>query len=155
MIRTIGAVVAGYLTMAVLVFLSFTLAYVVMGAEHAFQAGSYEVSGLWAATSIGLGVLAAIAGGFVCALISRDRTGPRALAVVVLILGLVLAIPAITGGGETAELVRQGDVGNFEAMQSAKQPLWVTLLNPLIGVVGVLIGAALYGRGAAGPPSGS
>ncbi len=35
------------------------------------------------------------------------------------------------------------DVSNLEAMQNAVQPLWVAILNPVLGVVGVLLGAGL------------
>jgi hypothetical protein len=36
----------------------------------------------------------------------------------------------------------------MEAMQNAKQPAWIVLLNPLLGAAGVLVGARLKrGRG--------
>ena len=45
---------------------------------------------------------------------------------------------------------RTGEVGNIEAMQSARTPLVVLLLNPLIGAVGVLVGGrALHAARAA------
>jgi len=39
---------------------------------------------------------------------------------------------------------RTTDVGMFDAMSKAVMPFWVAALNPLIGLVGVLLG----GRGA-------
>ena len=66
--RMIGGVVVGYLTMFVLVFGSFTAAYLAMGADVAFQTGTYEPSTLWLVVSWVLGFLAALAeaGGGVC-----------------------------------------------------------------------------------------
>jgi hypothetical protein len=36
-----------------------------------------------------------------------------------------------------------GAVANMEAMQKARTPGWVALMNPLIGAVGVMVGAGL------------
>jgi hypothetical protein len=35
----------------------------------------------------------------------------------------------------------------FEAMQFEQTPLWVALLNPLIGALGVLVGGRALARG--------
>lgn len=35
------------------------------------------------------------------------------------------------------------EVGNTEAMMKAQQPVAVTILNPVIGAIGVMIGARL------------
>jgi uncharacterized membrane protein YeaQ/YmgE (transglycosylase-associated protein family) len=124
----------------------FTIAYLLMGTEGAFQPDSYDVSGLWLATSIVLGLIAAVAGGFVCAAVAKSATPPNVLALVVVLLGLAMAVPALTKSA--APQARTGDVGNTEAMQNAKQPAWIVLLNPLLGAVGVLVGARLKrGRG--------
>jgi hypothetical protein len=37
----------------------------------------------------------------------------------------------------------------FDAMSNAIQPVWVALLNPLLGAVGVLIGARMRSGGTA------
>ncbi len=83
---------------------------------------------------VGLG--AAIAGGFVCALIARDPRGPKWLVAVVVALGILFAIPVLTGAGAAATGgPRPEDVPMFEAMMNAIQPVWVALLNALLGAV--------------------
>ena len=144
MLRQIGATVAGYIVMAVAVFVSFTLAYLALGADGAFQPGTYEVSVLWVATAVLLGLLAAVVGGLVCSAISRGGRAPKVLAVIVLVLGFSSAIPVLMDKAEPAS--REGDVGYVEAMQNAKQPDWFALINPFIGAVGILAGAILVGR---------
>ncbi len=148
--RAIGSVILGYIVMAVVVFACMSLAYLLLGTEGSFKAGSYEISGAWLVVTFVVGIGAAILGGFVCARIAKTATPPRVLAAVVLVLGLALAIPALTDSEEGAERVREGEVAMSAAMQEAKQPTWVMLLNPLIGAVGVLVGAGL--RRNAKPP---
>lgn len=148
MLRAIAAVVVGYLTMFVLVFVTFTAAYLGMGPDRAFEPDTYDVSGLWLIVSLVLGTLAAVAGGYVCAMIGRRRMPVRALAALVLGLGLALAIPAVLAGNKEHK-ARSGEVSNTEAMQGARQPGWFALLNPLIGAAGVVLGARLRGTPAA------
>lgn len=135
--RSILAVIAGYLTMAVFVMATFGAAYFVLKADGAFQAGSYEPSGTWIAASILLGAVAAVLGGFVCARIA-PRPGPLyALAALVIVMGLgTIALDA----GKQDPGPRTGDVGNFEAMQNARAPTWLLIANPVIGAVGALLG---------------
>ncbi len=140
MLRTIGGVLGGYVTMVMLVFITFTIAYLAMGAEGAFKPGSYEVTTLWLVVSIALGLIAAAVGGVVCLAIAKNHKAVLALAGLVLALGLLSAIPVMMNPTPTEVKIRDGAVGNMEAMMNAKQPTWIALLNPLIGVAGVMIG---------------
>ena len=144
--RIVGSVIVGYIVMFAVVFLALTLAWLVLGADRAFEPGTYGISVLWAITAVLVGVIAAVAGGYVCATIAKSPTGPKALAVVVVLLGLVSAAPLIMGSGEDGLSVREAAVGLFEAMGNARQPLWMALLNPLIGALGVILGARLKTR---------
>lgn len=137
--KTLGGVVLGYLMMVAFVFLSFSIAYRLMGAERAFQPGAYDVTSLWIITSFMLGLAGAILGGYVCEAIARDERAPKLLAVLVLLLGFAFAVPVLTTTSPSPP--REGAVSNTVAMQNAQQPPWVALLNPLFGAVGVLIGA--------------
>ena len=145
MARSILAVVAGYATLALVIFVTFTALYLVLGAERSFAPGSYDASTLWVAASFPLGVAASVAAGFVCASIARGRRAPQVLAGVVLILGLLFAVPVLRAASAPSP-VRTGDVSNMEAMQAARQPRWVALANPFVGAVGVLVGAGLRRR---------
>ena len=142
MLRAVGGVILGYLTMAVLMFVLFTVAYLAMGADEAFRPGGYEVSPLWVWTSVVLGLVAAVAGGVVCAAVSRLPKPPLVLAVVVLVLGVLSAIPVLTASaGE--QKARTGDVSNMDAMMKARQPAWAALMYPVLSAAGILAGARL------------
>lgn len=67
------------------------------------------------------------------------------LAVLVLVLGILSGVGSLVGQKQTDEVVREGDVEMIDAMSNARQPVWFTVVNPIIGVVGVLIGAGLRG----------
>ena len=142
MVRSILAVVAGYATLALAIFVSFTSLYLVLGADRSFEPGSYDASTLWVMTSFPVGVAASVAAGYVCGLVARRGRAPQVLAGVVLVLGLLFAIPVLRAS-DAAMTARAGDVSNMEAMQRARQPRWVALVNPFIGAVGVLVGAGL------------
>jgi hypothetical protein len=116
-----------------------------LGAEGAFLPGSYEVSATWLVISFVLGLIAAVLGGYVCASIAKNSRAPIILAGIVLVLGLLLAIPVLTTPGEAGLQARDGNVGNLEAMQKARQPGWVAIVNPIVGAIGVMIGARLKG----------
>ena len=140
MIRTIASVALGYIAMALLAFALFTAAYLAMGTDNAFLPGSYQVSFLWLAVSVAGTFVATLAGGYVAASVSRGTRAPLALACVVLILGIIFAIPAL---GQPDPGPRAGDVGNLAAMMKARQPAWLLLLNPVVGAVGTLVGSRL------------
>ncbi|HNR37930.1 MAG TPA: hypothetical protein PKN61_02730 [Acidobacteriota bacterium] len=143
MLRIVLAVIAGYLAMAVFVFATFSAAYLIIGTEGSFRPGSFDVSKLWIVVSIVLSIVAALVGGWVCARIGRRRAAVIALAVVVVALGLAVAAMEFTHSGEPVPAARSGEISNFDAMQMAQQPLWLTLLNPFLGAAGVLLGARL------------
>jgi hypothetical protein len=140
--RTILGVVLGYVTMFAVVFLSFSAAYLAMGADRAFLPGRYEVSPLWLTISIALSVVAALAGGFVCATIARSRKAPVALAGLVVVLGILSAIAQWQSPREPSK-PRDSQVANLEAMMQAREPIWLSVLQPVIGACGALGGARL------------
>ncbi len=149
MLRAIGAVIVGYVAMFVMVFATFSAAYLAMGADRAFRPESYEVSGIWLVLSLVLSFVAAVVGGLICAAMARGSKAPVILAAVVLVVGLLTAIPSFTAPPPSD--VRTAEVGNMAAMQKAHQPGWFSILVPVVGVVGVLVGARLVkpGRGPA------
>jgi hypothetical protein len=139
--RIAGGVVVGYLVIFAIVFVTFSGAFYLLGVERTFQPGSYDVTMIWNIVSVVLGLVAAMVGGVVCLVIARSQTGPRALAALVLLLGLIMAVPVLTG--PPAPATRGPEVGNTEAMVQARQPVWAALANPFIGAFGVLLGARL------------
>jgi hypothetical protein len=142
MVRSVLSVVVGYAAMFAAIFLTFSGLYLLLGQELSFQPGTYDPSMLWTVVSFALGAGAAILGGYVCARIARTAKPPQVLAGVVLIIGLLSALPVLMAESTPAE-ARTGEVGNLDAMMKAKQPAWVAVANPFVGLVGVLLGGRL------------
>jgi hypothetical protein len=140
--RAIFSVVIGYVAMFATIFLTFSGLYLLLGQDLSFRPSSYEPSMLWTSVSFALGVGAAVLGGCLCAWIARTTTPPKVLAGVVLVIGLLSAIPVLMAAATPAE-TRTGDVGDLDAMMKAKQPAWVAVANPFVGLAGVLLGARL------------
>ena len=141
MARFITAIVLGYLVMLAAVVGIFTAAYPALGVDTLFEPGTYEAARGWIYLSFGIGLVAAMAGGLTCARIAPGTQAPLWLAAVVLTLGGLMAIPVVMSADTNRGGVRQGQVTMAEAMAHAEQPVWVALLNPLLGALGVLIGA--------------
>lgn len=152
--RLIGSVVLGYLAMALAVMVGLTVAYIALGPDRAFEPGAWDVSTVWIVLHIVVGFAAAVLGGWLARLVARGPGGPRVLASVVVVLGLALALAALLGDA-AAVPARTGDVGAFEAMQVAQTPLWIMLLNPVVGALGVLLGGGALGRVFSGAPRGA
>src|SRR5437867_918890 len=97
--RSILAVVLGYIVIFVVLFCILTAAYLGMGANAAFQPGSFRPSMLWTAVEVVVGFAAAVVGGLVCFAIARKRGAVTALVVVIVVLGAISAIPALMAAG--------------------------------------------------------
>ena len=143
MARRIIGVIVGYIAMTAAIFITFTLLYFILGAEGSFQPGNYQVSTTWLVLSTILGLIAAVIGGLVCVIIAKDRKIAIWLAGLVLVLGIILAIPSLNIPEAETNKVREGNVDNMEAMQNAKQPPIALILNPIIGAIGVIAGSRL------------
>lgn len=146
--RLVGAVVLGYVILVIVVFAGLSAAFVALGADRAFRPGVYDASGLWIVTSMVVGFGAAALAGWVARAVARTGTGPRALAVAVVVLGVAMALPALFGTPE-AVAPRTEMLGPLEAMGAAQTPVWVMLVNPLIGALGVLVGGRALGASTA------
>ena len=146
MLRTVGSVILGYIVMAAFVFLSFSLLYIAMGPDRAYQPGTYVVSGLWVVVSFVLSFIAAVLGGWVCVLVARTQLGPQILAAAILVFGLVLAVMELSSAPADLPTVRDASVGVMEAMRDSQNPTWINFVTPFVAVVGILAGARLVGR---------
>lgn len=143
MVRNIIGVVVGYVVMVIFIFLTFTGLYFLLGADGSFEPDTYEVSTIWIVISFILSIAAALIGGYVCVVIAKNETAPLFLAGIVFILGIIMAIPVLSESTDEVHEMRKADVSNIEAMQKAKQPPLVLLLNPIIGAIGVFAGSRL------------
>ena len=143
MARSIVAVIVGYIAMFVLVFVTFTCVFLLMGTEWSFKPNSFEASNAWITMALIANFIIGVIGGFVCALIAKRGKAAMILAIVVFVLGLLLAIPSVMAHNKNAGEVRTGNVSQMEAMQKASEPIWVPFTFPIIGAIGVLIGGKL------------
>lgn len=143
MVRNILGVVLGYVAMFAFIFITFTILYFILGADGSFETGTYEVSTIWIIITFILGLAAAILGGFLCVIISKNHKAALVLAGLVLILGIAMAVPALGDSANEVHEMRNKEVPNMEAMQKAKQPALALLLNPIIGTLGVFAGSKL------------
>ncbi|HYV23639.1 MAG TPA: hypothetical protein VE969_00270 [Pyrinomonadaceae bacterium] len=145
MARTIISVIAGYFAMFVLAFAGFTCAYLIVGQDVAFKPGLYEAASSWVAIAFIINIAVSVIGGFICATIAKSGRAPLALAIVVVVLGIVIAIGDTSKRKAHAGSIRTA-APQMEAIQQAYWPIWVPFTFPLTGAIGVLIGARLKKR---------
>lgn len=141
MLRAIASVVVGYIVMAVILMVVLTGVYLALGADKSFEPGLWVPSKLWIAIMIGVNIVVALAGGWVCKAIAKSSKPPRVLAGIVLALGILMAV--LTMGKSAPAEARGPSVSNMEAMNKAVTPTWVNVANALIGFAGVMVGAGL------------
>jgi hypothetical protein len=122
--------------MFVLNFLGFVGLYLLVGQNNAFKPRSYLASNRWIAMTFVMIFVTAIVASLICAVIAKGGRAPLALAVVVLVLGLLLAIPSVIKHQRNANLVRVGDVSSAEAARLAHWPVWVPFAFPVVGAIG-------------------
>lgn len=143
MVRRLLGIIVGYIVMAAAVFVTFTLLYMALGVDSTFEPGTYNVTITWILLSLLLNIIAAVIGGYVCTLISKDKKTTYVFAAIVFVLGIVLAIPQLSKTEGTSK-IREGNVSNMQAMKDAKQPVSTLFLNPILGAVGILAGTKLW-----------
>lgn len=146
MLRSILAVIAGFAVMVVITMLLVPIA-LAMGTDRVFKPGTYDAAPLLLGLDMILGIIAALAGGAVCALIARSRRPAAVLACFVLVMGV---ISALIDSKRPDPGPRAGPVSFQEAMQKGRHPVWYSWTLPVIGAAGVLIGRRLV-RDAAAP----
>ena len=141
-VRNVGGAVLGWVVMALCVFVLMAVLWTALGVDGSFRPGSWEVTTAWSLGSVVIGLLAAVVGGIVCRKVAGDGRGVLMLIALVVVLGVANALfqPPATGA------VRAEDVAMLEAAGSAEQPGWLAWLNPLLGLVGILLGARLARR---------
>ena len=81
MLRHLVGIIIGYVVMFIVVMVTFSVVYLIMGTEASYKPGSYDVSTLWIIVSFILSIVAAVAGGFVCTIIAKNSKATLILAV--------------------------------------------------------------------------
>ena len=142
--RNVGGAVLGWVVTAACVASLMALLRSVLGAEGSFRPGSPDVTPALALGSLAAGLPAAVVGGVVCAKVAADRRGEWMLVALVAVLGVANAL--YLHQAPVADGVLPEGVATMEAAGSAREPGWVSWLNPVVGVVGILLGARLARR---------
>lgn len=143
MLRTILAVVAGYIVMALGVVAAFTSMQLILGADTIYKPGSWEASSTFVTIAVVVSFVAAAIGGLVAAAIARRRTAATILAGVVVVLGVLSAVVQ-TGAPDPGP--RPAQITPMDSAQNARQPAWYSWSLPFIGALGVVAGGAIIGR---------
>lgn len=143
MLRTIGAVILGYIVLVLIVFASFSLVYLAMGPSFAFRPGTVEVTIGWMVMSTVVSFLAAWIGGMVATRIGRSRGAVYGLAGLVLVLGLISAGVAMSAAPPA---LPDRPLSTLEAASFARQPTWYGFLVAFVGTLGVLAGGGALRR---------
>lgn len=146
MVRSIIAVIVSYISMFVLNLLGFVGLYAIVGPSQAFRPRLYLASNRWILMGVAVMFVSGIIVGLICAAIARGRKATLALAGLILVVGLLLAIPSIMKSRANAGMVRVGDVTSMEAMEKASWPVWAPLVFPFVSAVGALVGGKLKKR---------
>jgi hypothetical protein len=124
-----------------------------LGADQALLPDRWEASPSWILSSFGVSLVAAIAGGFLCAVLGRSMRAPSILAALVLLVGVVLAGVILLAPSPPS--VCGADVTLLEAIRHTKEPRWLVGAMPFVAATGVLIGALrrLRGQAPEAPPT--
>lgn len=141
MLRKILGLIVGYIVMAITLFAMFSGLYRLLGTDGSFLPGNYNVSTTWIVSGFVVFFVAAGIAGMVYSAISNSGSAV-AMGAVIFIVGILIAISqAAQDPGTTAREVV--DVDLVDAMNLARQPLWVMIANPLLGFAGALIGGQM------------
>ena len=146
MVRTIIAVVVSYVTMFVLNFLGFIGLYTVIGPDNAFKPRSFLASSRWIAMAFAIVLVSGIIAGLICAAIARGRKATLALAGLILLVGLLMAIPSVAKSRANAGMARVSEVPAMEAAEKAYWPVWAPFTFPFVSAIGALVGGKLKKR---------
>jgi NADH:ubiquinone oxidoreductase subunit H len=139
MLRAIVGVIASYIVMGIIITVLFFGGFLVLGVDRFFQPDIYEVSTLWLTISFLISLGSAIVGGYICAAISHSMKACKVLALIVLVLGILLCLPKM----REDPVNRAGDVPTLQVAQLAQMPAWAHVLTPVLGAIGVLLGARM------------
>lgn len=143
--RAIGGAVVGYLVLFAVIFVAMSATWFALGADGAFQPGTWNVTTTWIAVAIAVAAIAGYLAGKTAVAVGRSALAGRIAAGIILVLGVVLSIPILTGKVPPGAMPRPGSLPMFEAMSHAIAPPWSAIVQPLLSAAGALFGARRRG----------
>jgi hypothetical protein len=136
MVKTLAGVVVGLVVMFVLMFVGLAAAWAVLGVDGALEPGTWMTTTRWNLIGLAVSFVACLAAGAACSRIGGRPGAARILALIVLVAG----IPPLAQALREDPPQRPEQVTMLEVPGRARMPLWNAVLNPLVGVAGVLAG---------------
>ena len=118
----------------------FVAAFALLPVDFAFAPAGYEGTTALIAIALVINLATAIIGGLICAAIARGGKATLVLAIVVFVLGILLAIPSVTKRNANMNLTRTSNTPKLEAVQKGYWPGWVPFTFPIVGAIGVVVG---------------
>jgi hypothetical protein len=146
MLRSILAIIASYVVMFVLFMAIFLGLYIGLGTERVFQPDSYEVSTLWLALTLAGSFFVSLLGGWLCVTISGSWRVGQVFALIVLLLNAAQCFADLRRHNPDAPNTRAGEVSFRDGIELSVTPLWLHVVNPLVGGAGALLGARMKRR---------
>lgn len=137
-LRSILAVVASYIAMAVVVMGAFMGLWFGLGPDGLLRPGSFKGNMLICIAAPAIAVIGGLFGGWMCARIGRGGKPVMALAGVVLVLGLVMAYFTLQKPYPADP--RPPGMTVQQIMEVGREPAWVAIFNPIGGAGAVLVG---------------
>ena len=131
----LGAVLGLVVLLGVVMGLFFGI-YAVLGAEKSFEGDTWNPSAFWMGVMLVVNLGAAAAAGLVCRAVSKSNQGRNILVAIVIAMSLYSTYD-VTNRAKP-EGPRPAEVSMEDAMNKAQTPSWLLILNPLIGIGGIM-----------------
>jgi hypothetical protein len=146
--RSVLAVAVSFVTMSVVVLALSIAPWFVLGLDVVLEPGRFVTIRVYDVYALLVSVSGAVLGGWMCALIGRSRMAVAALAALCFAGGVTNAFAQRRKPEPGA---RVSNVAVVEAVSRRKEPAWFTLVVPVVGFAGVLIGGRRAGGHIAQP----
>ena len=147
MLKSIIAIIVSYLIVFLLFSAVFIGLYFVLGAERVFQTDSYEISTLWMVLTLVGSLFGWMLGGWLCVGISKSLRTGQVFALIVFVATAIMCLSQLKRESEGPH-VRASEVSFDEAFGREVSPRWFHFVNPVVSLLGVVVGARLKRRGA-------
>jgi len=136
--RAITGIVVGLAASWAIRIFGLTVAYLALGANKAFYVGTFDVSPTWILTSIVVGLAAALIAGLTCTKLANATKPTLVMALFIFVFGLGAVFFEMAT--IQASIPRTADVGMIEALKRMATPVWISMMYPVVSVVGVIAG---------------
>ena len=152
MLRAILGVIVGFFVTIGVIDGAIAAAWMIFGVDVLFKEGVWDVSLVWLILSIVSYLAAGLISGAVCEVIASK--GTRAAILLAGIILITLSLEANYLRKNTIahnQQTRQAEATRIDAMQFARIPNLAMFGNPVLAVIGVLVGGEIIRRKGAAP----